>query len=73
MAWFLAIIKSDNLEEKKICANTVNWLINFEMDLHIKLCKRYGIPKKDLINSEENNKNITYFKYVLNSKYSRDF
>ena len=39
-AWSLAIIKSDNLEEMKICANTVNGLINFEMDLHIKLCKK---------------------------------
>ena len=38
-----------NLEEMKICANTVNGLINFEMDLHIKLCKRYGISKKNLI------------------------
>ena len=37
-AWSLAIIKSDNLEEMKICANTVNGLINFEMDLHLKLC-----------------------------------
>ena len=72
-AWSLAIIKSDNLEEMKICANTVNGLINFEMDLHIKLCKRYGISKKDLINAEEKNKNIAYSRYVLESGYSGDF
>ena len=40
----------------KICTNTVNGLINFEMDLHIKLCKKYGISKKDLILAEEKNK-----------------
>ena len=47
-AWCLAIIKSDNLEEMKTCANTVNGLINFEMDLHLKLFKKYGIKKKRL-------------------------
>ena len=57
----------------KICANTVNGLINFEMDLHIKLCKKYGISKKDLINAEEKNKNIAYSRYVLESGYSGDF
>ena len=72
-AWSLAITKSDNLEEMKICANTVNGLINFEMDLHIKLCKKYGISKKDLINAEEKNKNIAYSRYVLESGYSGDF
>ena len=72
-AWSLAIVKSDNLEEMKICANTVNGLINFEMDLHIKLCKKYGISKKDLINAEEKNKNIAYSRYVLESGYSGDF
>ena len=72
-AWSLAIVKSDNLEEMKICANTVNGLINFEMDLHIKLCKKYGISKKDLVNAEEKNKNIAYSRYVLESGYSGDF
>ena len=36
-AWSLAIIKSDNLQEMQICANTVNGIINCEMDLHIKI------------------------------------
>ena len=72
-AWSLAIIKSDNLEEMKTCANTVNGLINFEMDLHVKLCRKYGISKKELVNSEEKNKNIAYSRYVLESGYSGDF
>ena len=72
-AWSLAIIKSDNLEEMKICTNTVNGLINFEMDLHVKLCKKYGISEKDLDNAEEKNENIAYSRYVLESGYSGDF
>ena len=72
-AWSLAIVKSESLNEMKLCANTVNGLINFEMDLHIKLCKNYGISKKNLNNAEERNKNIAYTRYVLESGYSGDF
>lgn len=72
-AWSLAIVKAANLSEMKLCANTVNALINFEMDLHIKLCKKYGISKAKLNNTEEKNKNIAYTRYVLESGYSGDF
>ncbi|MBL6850774.1 MAG: thiaminase II [Alphaproteobacteria bacterium] len=72
-AWSLAILKSDNLEEMKIAASTVNELINFEMGLHIGLCEGYGISKLDLENTEEENENIAYTRYVLELGYSGDF
>ena len=72
-AWSLAILKSDNLEEMKIAASTVNDLINFEMELHITLCANYGISKCDLENADEENANIAYTRYVLELGYSGDF
>ena len=72
-AWSLAILKSDNLEEMKIAASTVNDLINFEMELHITLCANYGISKSDLENADEENQNIAYTRYVLELGYSGDF
>ena len=72
-AWSLAILKSDNLEEMKIAASTVNDLINFEMELHISLCANYGISKSDLENADEENQNIAYTRYVLELGYSGDF
>ena len=72
-AWALAILKSDNLEEMKIAASTVNDLINFEMELHISLCANYGISKLDLENANEENENIAYTRYVLELGYSGDF
>ena len=72
-AWSLAILKSDNLEEMKIAASTVNDLINFEMELHITLCANYGISKSDLENADEENANIAYTRYVLELGYSGDF
>ena len=71
-AWSLAILKSDNLDEMKIAASTVNDLINFEMELHISLCANYGISKSDLENADEENKNIAYTRYVLELGYSGD-
>lgn len=72
-AWSLAIVKADNLDEMKLCADTVNGLINFEMDVHVNLCHSYGISKKHLENAVEENKNIAYTRYVLESGYSGDF
>ena len=57
----------------KIAASTVNDLINFEMGLHIGLCEKYGISKFDLENTEEENENIAYTRYVLELGYSGDF
>ena len=71
-AWSLAVLKSDNLEEMKIAASTVNDLINFEMELHISLCANYGISKFDLENADEENENIAYTRYVLELGYSGD-
>tara|TARA_B110000027_G_scaffold105553_1_gene112018 strand:- start:1691 stop:2374 length:684 start_codon:yes stop_codon:yes gene_type:complete len=72
-AWSLAILKSDHLNEMKVAANTVNGLMNFEMDLHINLCKSYGISETDLETSNEANENIAYTRYVLETGYSGDF
>ena len=71
-AWSLAVLKSDTLDEMKISANTVNDLINFEMELHIKLCGSYNISKNDLENANEENENIAYTRYVLELGYSGD-
>ena len=71
-AWSLAVLKSDTLDEMKISANTVNDLINFEMELHIKLCGSYNISKSDLENANEENENIAYTRYVLELGYSGD-
>ena len=72
-AWSLAIVKADNLKEMKLCAETVNQLINFEMSLHEEICTAYGITKKKLRKAEEKNKNIAYTRFVLEKGYSGDF
>ena len=57
----------------QLCATTVNEIVNFEMNLHERICKSYGITKKKLQTAEEKNKNIAYTRYVLEKGYSGDF
>ena len=72
-AWSLALVKADSLNEMKLCATTVNEIVNFEMSLHERICQSYGITKKNLQTAEEKNKNIAYTRYVLEKGYSGDF
>ena len=42
-AWALAITKAETLEEMRLCATTVNALVNEEISLHVKLCAEEGL------------------------------
>ena len=69
----MVVAKADNLEKMKLCAGTLNGLINFEIDSHIKLCASYGIPQSQIKNADEKHNNIAYTRFVLESGYSGDF
>ncbi len=72
-AWALAIVKSANLEEMKICAETVNALIHHEMQLHVETCADAGISEGNLLNAQEAPENLAYTRYVLEAGYTGDF
>ena len=42
-AWSLAVVKAETINEMKVCASTVDALVNHEMALHIKTCAAEGI------------------------------
>jgi thiaminase/transcriptional activator TenA len=69
----LVVAKADNLEKMELCAGTLNGLINFEIDSHIKLFASYGIPQSQIKNADEKHNNIAYTRFVLESGYSGDF
>lgn len=72
-AWALAVTKSDHLDEMKACAETVNGLVNHEMQLHVKICADAGISEQDLSSTQEAEENLAYTRYVLEAGYSGDF
>ena len=72
-AWALAITKAGSVEEMRLCAATVNALINEEIALHIEVCADAGIAEEELFSVEERPENLAYTRYVLDAGYSGDF
>lgn len=72
-AWSLAVVKSETLEEMKVCAGTVDALVNHEMSLHVKTCAAEGIDEATLFNAAEAVENIAYTRYVIDAGMQGDF
>ncbi len=72
-AWALAVTKADTIDEMRLCAATVNALIDEEMQLHIGICAEAGISEVDLAKAEERTENLAYTRYVLDAGHSGDF
>ena len=69
-AWALLIVKSNSLNEMKLAANTVNTLVNEEIQLHVKTCLKEGISEKQLYHAEEKINNLSYTRFVLEAGYT---
>jgi thiaminase/transcriptional activator TenA len=72
-AWSLAVVKSETLEEMKVCAGTVDALVNHEMALHVKICAAEGIDESTLFNATEAVENLAYTRYVMDAGMQGDF
>lgn len=72
-AWSLAVVKSETLEEMKICAGTVDALVNHEMSLHVKTCATEGIDEAALFAATEGFENLAYTRYVMDAGLQGDF
>lgn len=71
-AWALAVTKTETVEEMRLCAGTVNALINEEIALHVQTCAAAGIPEAELFATEERAGNLAYTRYVLDAGHSGD-
>lgn len=72
-AWSLGVLKSETLEEMKICAGTVDALVNREMSLHVKTCAAEGIDEAALFDAAEEVENLAYTRYVMDAGLQGDF
>ncbi|MEM7470523.1 MAG: thiaminase II [Pseudomonadota bacterium] len=72
-AWSLGVVKSETMEEMKVCAGTVDALVNHEMALHIKTCAAEGIDEATLFNASEETANLAYTRYVMDAGLQGDF
>ncbi len=72
-AWSLALVKSETLEEMRVCAGTVNALVNYEMSLHVETCAAEGIDEATLFGAAEAVENLAYTRYVIDAGMQGDF
>ncbi|WP_300019092.1 thiaminase II [uncultured Roseobacter sp.] len=72
-AWSLGVVKAETLDEMKICASTVNALVNHEMALHVKTCAAEGIDEEKIFGAKEEVANLAYTRFVMDSGLQGDF
>jgi thiaminase/transcriptional activator TenA len=72
-AWSLGVVKAETLDEMKICARTVDALVNHEMALHVKTCASEGIDEPTLFAAKEDVTNLAYTRYVMDAGLQGDF
>tara|TARA_R110002072_G_scaffold24806_3_gene83843 strand:+ start:1978 stop:2664 length:687 start_codon:yes stop_codon:yes gene_type:complete len=72
-AWSLGVVKAETLDEMKVCAGTVDALVNHEMALHVKTCAAEGIDEATLFAATEEFENLAYTRYVMDAGLQGDF
>ena len=71
-AYALAVYKSDELDEMRQAAATLEALLNAEMSLHIETCARWGLAEPDLLATPEAPANMAYTRFVLEAGMAGD-
>jgi len=71
-AWALAVTKADSVQDMRVCAETVDALLNHEIDLHLRTCASEGVSADILEAAEEHPANLAYTRYVLDAGHAGD-
>ena len=64
-AWALAVYKADTLADMRAATSTLDAIINYEMELHVKYCAGWGITEQEMELKNEARANMAYTRYVL--------
>ena len=64
-AWALAVYKAETLAEMRAAAESLNAIINHEMELHVKYCAGWGLTEQEMELKSEARANMAYTRYVL--------
>lgn len=71
-AYALAVFKSEELDDMRQAAATLDALLNTEMSLHIRTCAGWGLSEADLLALPEAAENMAYTRFVLEKGLSGD-
>lgn len=71
-AYALATYKSRTLADMRAAKAGLSAILDLEMDLHIRLCGRWGLSPEDLEAAPEHQATVAYTRYVLDCGQSGD-
>ncbi len=71
-AYALAIYKGRNLTDMRVAQAGLSAILDVEMDLHVRLCGRWGLSAADLEAAPEHAATIAYTRFVLDCGASGD-
>lgn len=63
-AWALAAYKGRALEDIRAAQQTMQGILS-EMELHLRLCERWGLSAAEVEATEEHHSNVAYTRYVI--------
>ncbi|WP_182085319.1 TenA family protein [Aureimonas sp. ME7] len=68
----LAVYKSRTLEDMHAGLGFLHAILDVEMELHIQICSRWGMTRKDLESAREHAATLAYTRFVLDCGQSGD-
>ncbi|MGI9355597.1 MAG: thiaminase II [Rhizobiaceae bacterium] len=71
-AYALAIYKGRSLDEMRGALEGLKAILDVEMDLHVRLCNRWGLTTSDLENAPEKTATVAYTRFVLDAGNAGD-
>lgn len=71
-AYALAIYKARSLQEMRQGLEGLKAILDVEMDLHVRLCTKWGLSASDLEQAPEKNETIAYTRFVLDAGQAGD-
>ena len=64
-AYALAVYKGRNLADMRAAQSGLSAILDIEMDLHVRLCERWGLSAADLEGAHEHAATVAYTRFVL--------
>lgn len=71
-AYALALFKSRTLSDMQSAAAGISAILDRELDLHIRYCRRWGIEADDLAKIPEHRATVAYTRYVIDTGLQGD-
>jgi len=71
-AYALAVYKSESLVDMRAAASSINAILNYEMEIHVKYCLNWGLKEEEMQRIEEARANMAYTRYVLDRGLAGD-